>query len=55
MRFTFGKNKGKEVDEVTSSYLRWFLEKVDEKQHPELFAAVEKEMKYRGKFDLHFD
>jgi uncharacterized protein (DUF3820 family) len=51
----FGKHKGKDTEEVPSSYLRWYLEKVSERDNPELFKAVEDEMKYRNKHNAHFD
>lgn len=46
MVFQFGKHKGNEVEDVPSSYLRWYLDIVSERDNPELFAEVEKEMKY---------
>lgn len=55
MEFKFGKHKGKDAEEVPSSYLRWYLETVSERDNPELFAEVEKEMKYRNKHSTHFE
>jgi len=53
--FQFGKHKGKDVEEVPSSYLRWYLDTVSERDNPALFAEVEKEMKYRNKHSTHFE
>jgi len=55
MVFQFGKPKGNEVEDVPSSYLRWYLDIVSERDNPELFAEVEKEMKYRNKNSAHFE
>lgn len=55
MTFQFGKHKCKEIEEVPSSYLRWYLDTISERENPALFAEVEKEMKYRNKHSAHFE
>lgn len=51
----FGKHKGKDLEDVPSSYLRWLAGEVNQQQHAELLKAAEAELKFRTKFDGHFE
>jgi uncharacterized protein (DUF3820 family) len=51
---SFGKHKGKPVEDVPDSYLRWLLERewfCD--KFPSQAMVLEKELDYRDRFDLH--
>jgi len=51
----FGKTyKGKDIEDVPDSYLRWFIgEDNIRERYPDLCKNIKKELEYRDKFDLH--
>jgi hypothetical protein len=51
---TFGKYKGKDIEDVPDSYLEWFVGEHDiVAKNPLLCANIKKELGYREKFNLH--
>ena len=51
MLMPFGKNKGKDLEDLSSSYLRWVAENVD--TNDELVEAAEDELRYRDDHRCH--
>lgn len=49
---TFGKHKGKELEELPSSYLRWI---VDEVKDEDLAEEAADELEYRDRRGGHFE
>ena len=56
LRISFGKYKGKQVEEIPSHYLTWLLEQdwMYGEKHKELLEAIEYEMAVRDRSDAHF-
>ena len=53
---SFGKHKGKDIEDVPSSYLRWLLDqKWFEVSQKDMVKPIETEMKFRDKFNTHFE
>ena len=50
---SFGKHEGKSLEDVPSSYLKWFFENVEDQD--ELVEACYEEWQFREKFDEHFE
>ncbi len=52
--FPFGKFKGWDIESIPSSYIKWVLE-TDwfDKQYKDLTKELDKELKYRDRFDKH--
>lgn len=49
---SFGKHRGKSIEDVPSSYLRWVMENCDD---TEALEAAENEYNYRTDHSLHFE
>ncbi len=49
MILDFGKHKGKDIEDVPSSYLRWMCENLDSSK-ADLIEAAEEELIYRELF-----
>jgi uncharacterized protein (DUF3820 family) len=50
--FTFGKYKGKDIEDVPTEYLTWLAEQAFfEKEYPVGIKAINTELKYREKWD----
>jgi uncharacterized protein (DUF3820 family) len=56
-KITFGKFKGKTVEEIPSSYLKWLAEQdfMDKPSNYNLLEEVEQELEWRSAFDKHFE
>jgi len=56
MIISFGKHKGKEIEEIPSDYLKWLLEQnfIEEDSHTDLLEATEYEMAVRDRSYGHF-
>lgn len=52
---SFGKHEGKKMNECPSSYLRWLVDKLDEKKFQPVILAAEAEIGYRDKHDVHWE
>ena len=51
----FGKYKGKDIEDVPSSYLKYLLESDwFDKKYPDLVKEMDKELKYRNDWNKHF-
>lgn len=50
MIISFGKYKGKDMEDVPSSYLRWITQEHDDE---DLVAEAEEELQYRTDHDCH--
>lgn len=46
MIMPFGKHQGQEIEDIESSYLRWFLQNVND-QPEDLYEAIEEELEAR--------
>ena len=53
MIINFGKYKGREVEELPSQYLEWFLDTIENK--PRLYEAIEEEYNFREKTNTHWE
>lgn len=51
MKVTFGKFKGKDIEDIPNSYLQWASENFDN-MSDELTEAINEELKYRKQFDI---
>lgn len=51
MLMPFGKNKGKDLEDLGSSYLRWITENVGD--NDDLVEAAEDELRYRDDHRCH--
>lgn len=50
----FGKSfKGKTIEEVPSSYLRWLINNISEERYKTLVEAADKELSWREEWDEH--
>lgn len=59
MTLTFGKHRGKEIEDIPSGYLQWLLETLEDddkfnERNPGLYEAVEEEIEIRDRSDRHF-
>jgi hypothetical protein len=52
LRMPFGKHKGRRIEEIPSSYLRWMKAEMDKEY---LIDAADKELAYRDANDMHFE
>jgi uncharacterized protein (DUF3820 family) len=53
---SFGKYKGKDIEDVPDSYLKWFIGEDDiVRRNGILCDNIKKELKYRDDFDLHVE
>jgi hypothetical protein len=53
-KITFGKFKGKDIEDVPDSYLEWVGgEQWFKDGYPLLGANIKKELEYRDRFNLH--
>jgi len=51
----FGKYKGKDIEAIPSSYLKFLLESDwFDKKYPDLVKEMDKELKYRNDWNKHF-
>lgn len=57
MLMPYGKFKGKPIEELPSSYLRWLAENINDeyKKDESLCLAADKEYQYREKNGCHFE
>ena len=55
MKMPFGKFKGKDIEEIPSSYLKWIAENIDEKKNGDLVFEADKEYQWREKNNCHKD
>jgi hypothetical protein len=55
MIMPWGKFKGKDIEDLPSSYLKWLAENIDEKkpQNKAICIAADKEYQYRTKYNCH--
>lgn len=49
----FGKYKGKTIEEIPSSYLKWMISTIEDKE--DLIAGAETELQYRTDHNEHFE
>lgn len=55
-QMSFGKYKGKDIEDVPDNYLKWFIGKDDiVRRNGILCDNIKKELKYRDDFDLHVE
>ena len=57
LKMPFGKCKGRDIDDIPSSYLKWVAENFEEStpQKKALVEAADKEYQYREKNGIHWD
>jgi len=57
MIMPYGKFKGKPIEELPSSYLRWMAENINDeyKKEESICLAADKEYQYREKNGMHFE
>ncbi len=47
----FGKHKGMDIEDIPNDYLKWISGEYSFRiKHPELYKAIQKELKFRGMF-----
>jgi len=53
----FGKYKGKDIEDIPSSYLKWLLEQnwFNEVYYKDMIEPIEIELRFRDKFNTHFE
>ncbi len=51
-KMPFGKYKGKAIEDLPTSYLKWMVEKLDDDDFIDEAAA---ELAFRDKYDTHFE
>jgi len=52
---TFGKHRGKDIEDVPSNYLEWLVQQnFMEDDHAEQIPIIESELTYRTDHDAHF-
>lgn len=51
----FGKHKGRDIEDIPTSYLEWVIcESWFEEKYPLLVEEIDDEIKYRATWDKHF-
>jgi hypothetical protein len=57
MKMPFGKYKGLPIEELSSSYLRWLTNNIDDEERGEnsIQLNADEEYEFRSKYNTHFE